>query len=288
MKYFLLFLMIVCSGAFSHELTDDEIAEYIVNNHEQLNPRPGYGAFCFLYNSSEWTDDVLAKFLEEGEFYCYRQGATVHLIKTIEGECTSFEKITYIAENSEPHTGHYHYALKHNLRHTHQVHEHDYTQKIPEDAQIRKDTLQLYSHIFEEDLDNKIRELSAQAGGPEYIDLTLLKPRKTFTKPHRVQLMREVNESKENIEMPELLKVIESLEQKVVDRTLSYFAIDPTIVDYFSYDECSNYLGVEAYERIKQEWRQPQDRWWWNKNIKPLLEDMVMIGDLYHGDYVPY
>lgn len=279
MKYFLLFLMIVCSGAFSHELTDDEIMDAMVDIREKDGSSCGYS-------------------VDEGEFQCdghwwtesgTRDNLTLWKIKTIEGECTSREEITYFAENGRilrfgsPMRGDFK-----SFRHTHQVHEHDYTKIIPEDTQIRVETLQLYSHIFEEDLDNKIRELSSQAGGPEYIDLTLLKPKASFTKPHRVQLMREVNESKENIEMPELLRVIESLEQKVVDRTLSYFAIDPTIVDYFSYDECSNYLGVEAYERIKQEWRQPQDRWWFNREIKPLLEDMIMVGDLYHGDYVPY
>ena len=44
----------------------------------------------------------------------------------------------------------------------------------------------------------------------------------------------------------------------------------------------SNALLSGTYELTR--W----DRYWFNRNIKPLLEKMIVVWDLYHGDYEPY
>ena len=48
---------------------------------------------------------------------------------------------------------------------------------------------------------------------------------------------------------------------------------------------------VGLSECCKKTWSETmrQDRrWWFNSNIKPLLEKMIMVWDLFHGEYEAY
>ena len=212
--------------------------------------------------------------------------------------------------------------------------------------------------IMGNDLNKRLKDEIISSNGGENVDIENLRPQRSFTKPHRVQLMsRFVSgpviqrkmwalwddqgrsgrvkiwdfnsyrnkyvgvKPKVRFVIGEVSSLNESfflslelLNECVINGGVEFSLSNPfrengRIIEHsLTSEECVFdsllYPIAEEYVRLTDEFRErnsssldpenytyvltPEDRWWWNENIKPLLEDMLMLWDLYHGDYESY
>ncbi len=171
----------------------------------------------------------------------------------------------------------------------------------------------VFFNIFKADLDNKLASLSESGN----LTFESVEPRESFTKPHRVKLMSRFTQgyfgncpAKRGDELYNLCvnilgegyrpggkeskhvyHLLISLADEYVRLTSERFG--------FQYDEWFSRSTSNCDPRVDSQnnidlylspetWSQPADRWWFNDNIKPILEKMITVYDLYYGEYEPY
>ncbi len=199
------------------------------------------------------------------------------------------------------------------------------------------DTNTFYFNVFEKDLNMRVVSTLEQAGlNLENIDHEQLRPRDSFTKPHRLHLMRRFQTninchecfnkvhlsfpsyyrfinfesrwlyssdghsyttgsddtffSKESVKFRDILLVPLALKYMRLTRERFNLLETYTIQDYpnalAEHRECAR-NNRPIVESAIENWSR-EDRWWFNDNIKPLLEQMIMVWDLWRGEYEPY
>ena len=153
---------------------------------------------------------------------------------------------------------------------------------------------------FKRDLSQKIDSLEEQAGGLNYVNVDDLRPRQSFTKPHRVKLLSRFAKPVKNWD-PEIRCYTGRSNRRspndietLIDIKLEEFAFKT--FEYLGYPVYKFYDGSASSDLHTQDFSQPdyyieitqEVRWWFNDNIKPLLEDIIMLYDLEDGEYEPY
>ena len=196
----------------------------------------------------------------------------------------------------------------------------------------------IWYRSFGHDLYDRVDRLIEEAGGLNYVNVDDLRPRQSFTKPHRYILMRkffkhngiyehyrgEVDPHAGDIKYNVVHKYIRdsgksryydenpSNIQELKERKLDEYVLKS--LEYFGYDISPFYEAMRpSWGRCAPEIRLLGDyriiflpgfyrgdnrnnvieitqevRWWFNDNIKPLLEDIIMLHNLEYGDYEPY
>ena len=197
-----------------------------------------------------------------------------------------------------------------------------------------------YYEFFKSDLLNRINslpDLNVEDRNIEDVraDVASLKPRPSFTKPHRYLLTRKLapySGSKNTITMcgqhdhpycllndpfsdlgdldPLKVSLIKeyikrSEEHFNIDFSNYYHVIDLDLTGASNWNKgnkeirCGKDSTKSPWEEglvsrlhlrdlLTRNWTNPTDRWWWNENIKPLLEELLMLYNLEHGEYEPY
>ena len=80
--------------------------------------------------------------------------------------------------------------------------------------------------------------------------------------------------------------LLASLVKQYVVLSEEHFSLS---VNLERYDDNIDYPEIKHQVKlVARSWTNPTDRWWFNENIKPLLENMIMIWDLDKGEYEPY
>ena len=156
-----------------------------------------------------------------------------------------------------------------------------------------------WHELFRADLRQRVESLAISAGGHEYINLDDLTPRPSFTKPHRLQLLQAIKDGGfygwrqyESNRSLDLLRM-EYLEQFLF-KTLEYFNKPTDFYDTLT-PEMGDYMfgGRSHCQPLTRRTAEGKEvtremRWWFNDNIKPLLEKVLFLESLEYGEYEPY